>query len=1215
MAALQKLKITDKTVHIGAENIAFDLVFSQTEVKKLSSKTSHFAANSAAFNQVFGTTQARTLAPKTSLFKANPGAFNTAFGNVQAKKLAPKTANLYAKNLTAAGVNAALSTIARVQDKTVNINAIFSKSGDTSVGFGKAHGGIIGRFANGGSPWTGGVLQGPGTTTSDSIMAALSRGEFVMRASAVQKYGPNFMKLLNAGLLPGFAAGGQAGAGAAPAAGGVRAPGGAAGALGVSATPTSGTFTVTDATGKPVASAMANFQKLQAGVTQTYTQMSSATNVFGQSLTVGLNAIGLNTQKSWQTWSAGMGTRTAATYTGIKSQTDTFGSQTVTRTNQTSTTAQAAWNNWKTGMQNSTKSAYTNITGQTGTFGTQLKGNLNTTNTATNATWTSWKSGLTSKTNSTYTGIKNATSSFGSQTQSKFKSIVAGTGAAWGNLSPKFKPPVSYLVHTVINKGIVGSMNAIMSKLGGGKSVGGISVSGFAEGGHIKGPGTATSDSIPARLSNGEFVMQAKAVSKFGTGFMSMVNQGKMPHDGAGFSGFATGGSVGGHNVNISMAPGFAAGGAVGVPSADVLNKMMGDGTAADAKKMTDWIIDTYVTPLINSGSGGSAMKAVMSQGVNHIRTNLQKFVSDNFGGAGSASAGLRWAKTQYGKPYQWGGNGNPSWDCSGFMSAIESVIRGEKPHRRWATGSFSGATAPSGWKLNANAPFKIGVTNAGVGHTAGTIGKENVESSGGIGVHGGASARGWNNSLFGSHYGYVGPNATKKAGGGFISGPGSGTSDSIPAYLSDGEFVVRAAAVRKLGTGFLNSINGGGLPGFAKGGMAQHFVTGGLVAPSSVQSPEALSALQGLVTVSALTDKAIALGHKIDNETMTALRAQDSLADMLSGLQNTKNAIMAAFQGPAEVGMMAKFDTTSTKLISLQDNLDKTNASLTTAQASLDDLKGKFDSLKSSVSDNIVSYGSVTKVGTYGTSTQTLITQMQADVAKSSEFAKDLATLKSKGLSGDMISQIAAAGVSGGGLATASSLINATPAQLKQLNDLQTQLKGVADAAGDTTAKAMYGAGVDAAQGLVDGLKDKQSDIEDQMRIIAQSLIDLIQTKLGIASPSKVMHQMGVFTGMGLENGIESRVAGVQNSMRRLVGNTGIKGSAPTLGGTRVSTATMDTNSNVGTSVTHIGEIHLHLPEGSGMNLGTKGDRRNVARALVDEMKEAIRDSDRKRK
>jgi hypothetical protein len=39
------------------------------------------------------------------------------------------------------------------------------------------------------------------------------------------------------------------------------------------------------------------------------------------------------------------------------------------------------------------------------------------------------------------------------------------------------------------------------------------------------------------------------------------------------------------------------------------------------------------------------------------------------------------------------------------------------------------------------------------------------------------------------------------------ISGPGTETSDDIPAMLSDGEFVVNAKAVR--GVGKLNGANG----------------------------------------------------------------------------------------------------------------------------------------------------------------------------------------------------------------------------------------------------------------------------------------------------------------------------------------------------------------------------------------------------------------------
>jgi len=70
----------------------------------------------------------------------------------------------------------------------------------------------------------------------------------------------------------------------------------------------------------------------------------------------------------------------------------------------------------------------------------------------------------------------------------------------------------------------------------------GVGFRGYAEGGSVRGPGTSTSDDIPAMLSNGEFVMQASAVQKFGSGFMSAINNGRKPV----FRSGGTPGSIGG---------------------------------------------------------------------------------------------------------------------------------------------------------------------------------------------------------------------------------------------------------------------------------------------------------------------------------------------------------------------------------------------------------------------------------------------------------------------------------------------------------------------------------------------------------------------------------------------------------------------------------------------------------------------------------------------
>ena len=81
----------------------------------------------------------------------------------------------------------------------------------------------------------------------------------------------------------------------------------------------------------------------------------------------------------------------------------------------------------------------------------------------------------------------------------------------------------------------------------------------YAEGGMVSGPGTATSDSITARLSTGEFVMRAAAVQRWGPSFMAALNGmgGRMPS--RGIPSFASGGMVrahgGGATVNL-MFPG-----------------------------------------------------------------------------------------------------------------------------------------------------------------------------------------------------------------------------------------------------------------------------------------------------------------------------------------------------------------------------------------------------------------------------------------------------------------------------------------------------------------------------------------------------------------------------------------------------------------------------------------------------------------------------------
>lgn len=103
-------------------------------------------------------------------------------------------------------VKAAAQAIARTWTATVRAN---TNPAITAIR------GLIGQFRNmtinlfpflGGAH--GGLITGPGGPTDDRIPALLSNGEFVIRAAAVDHFGPEFFAALNAMRLPQFQAGG-----------------------------------------------------------------------------------------------------------------------------------------------------------------------------------------------------------------------------------------------------------------------------------------------------------------------------------------------------------------------------------------------------------------------------------------------------------------------------------------------------------------------------------------------------------------------------------------------------------------------------------------------------------------------------------------------------------------------------------------------------------------------------------------------------------------------------------------------------------------------------------------------------------------------------------------------------------------------------------------------------------------------------------------------
>lgn len=417
--------------------------------------------------------------------------------------------------------------------------------------------------------------------------------------------------------------------------------------------------------------------------------------------------------------------------------------------------ARSRWDNFWSGLRSSISGAWRN-----------LRDGMTNLRTSLSNTWNNLWNGARDKMTSIFSTIRGKVDSFKSAMRTAFTALRDSLGRIWDGLKGKIASPVRYVIGTVYNNGIRKMWNSIAGKINSGITLPAIKL-GFNKGGVV--PGTGKGDIVPAMLEPGERILSNPQVAQLGghraidamlgkdtptrTGGNPTRAQERQRHQAV--QRFDEGGIVGNITSGLSK---------LGDAASWAKDLVVG-GLKEAAQKALGALVRPLINRIPNTGIG-NLMRGLTNKAVSGMMSWFTKEDKKAVGGPAVQKA-LSWAKTQHGLPYQWGGNGNPSWDCSGFLSAIESVIRGERPHRRWATGSFSGNSGPSGWVRNLNSPFMIGITNAGVGHTAGTIGGVNVESRGGGsgGVIVGKRARSYKDSLFTSRWGFA-PAAKFDSGG-----------------------------------------------------------------------------------------------------------------------------------------------------------------------------------------------------------------------------------------------------------------------------------------------------------------------------------------------------------------------------------------------------------------------------------------------------------------
>lgn len=349
------------------------------------------------------------------------------------------------------------------------------------------------------------------------------------------------------------------------------------------------------------------------------------------------------------------------------------------------------------------------------------------------------------------------------------------------------------------------------------------------------------------------------------------------------------------------------------------------------------------------------------------------------------------------------------------------------------------------------------------------------------------------------------------RASGGPIVGPGTGTSDDVPIMASNGEYMVRAAAVSKYGTGFLDALNSGTLRAFAKGGKVSNKPTASSLSQISKDSGKSF-----IVSLTGTGSQISSVVKKLVDE------------------------INKAFKGKK-----SKIDD------HLVDMLTKNNKKLQTLATARDKIAAKIAEAKQFAKDTTANAKSTATLSALGTDSLTaggggIKAGLAGKLVQIKQFTKYIQDLAKRGLSKTLLRQILEMGPETG-FAYASTLAGSSKATLSAINSTQSQIDKASTSLGRSGADILYDSGKNAGKGFLKGLEGQQKSIEDLMLKIAKGMQKAIKKALGIKSPSRVMATLGGYATEGLAVGMLGRMPVLNDALGKVAG--AVSGTAPAFG------------------------------------------------------------------
>lgn len=249
--------------------------------------------------------------------------------------------------------------------------------------------------------------------------------------------------------------------------------------------------------------------------------------------------------------------------------------------------------------------------------------------------------------------------------------------------------------------------------------------------------------------------------------------------------------------LNKPIAPvaiGFASGGRVSGPGTDTSDSILA--RLSRNEFVVRASIAKRIVPFLDALNGGQA-EALTAAG--YASGGL---VADTGSQADAAiGRGLTFARAQAGKPYIWGGTGPEGYDCSGLLSAVTNVLRGDSPYRRLGTA----ASQPwPGFARGLGSAFATGYNSH---HTAGTLAGVNLEAATfNVPVMVGGRAAGADANQFSGHA------FLPVVGGSFVSGGAGGVDPAALVASYFGEAYRQLDDVGRLFPGNVAAVDGQGV-------------------------------------------------------------------------------------------------------------------------------------------------------------------------------------------------------------------------------------------------------------------------------------------------------------------------------------------------------------------------------------------------------------------